>query len=297
MNIKKVGVVGCGLMGHGIVQVAAQGGCEVVALESDQGFLDKGLARVDKSLAKLASKNVEKGKMDQAAADAWVKETRGRISGTTSRADVADCDLVIEAIVENLDVKKELFRDLGGICKPETVFASNTSSFPIKEMADASGRPSRFVGLHFFNPVQLMRLVEVVRTDDTDGGVFEAAQEFGKACGKQPVSCKDTPGFVVNRLLVPYMVQAIDMLDRGDASKQDIDAAMQFGCGYPMGPLTLTDYVGLDTTLSILKGWTERYPDEPAFKIPASLERLVAEGKFGRKTGEGYYKWDGDKKA
>lgn len=297
MNIKKVGVVGCGLMGHGIVQVAAQGGCEVVALESDQAFLDKGLARVDKSLAKLSSKNVEKGKMDQAAADAWVKETRARISGTTNRADVADCDLIVEAIVEDLDVKKELFKDLGGICKPETVFASNTSSFPIKEMADASGRPERFVGLHFFNPVQLMRLVEVVRTDDTDGAVFEGALEFGKACGKQPVSCKDTPGFVVNRLLVPYMVQAIDMLDRGDASKADIDAAMQFGCGYPMGPLTLTDYVGLDTTLSILQGWTERYPNEPAFKIPASLERLVAEGKFGRKTGEGYYKWDGDKKA
>ncbi|QDV08975.1 3-hydroxybutyryl-CoA dehydrogenase [Planctomycetes bacterium Poly30] len=297
MNIKKVGVVGCGLMGHGIVQVAAQGGCEVIALESDQAFLDKGLSRVDKSLAKLASKNVEKGKMDQAAADAWVKETRARITGTIQRADVADCDLVIEAIVENLDVKKELFKDLGGICKPETVFASNTSSFPIGEMAEASGRPSRFVGLHFFNPVQLMRLVEVVRTDDTDGAVFEAALEFGKACGKHPVSCKDTPGFVVNRLLVPYMVQAIDMLDRGDASKEDIDAAMQFGCGYPMGPLTLTDYVGLDTTLSILQGWTERYPDEPAFKIPASLERLVAEGKFGRKTGEGYYKWDGDKKA
>ncbi|MEM6673430.1 MAG: 3-hydroxyacyl-CoA dehydrogenase NAD-binding domain-containing protein [Planctomycetota bacterium] len=297
MDIQKVGVVGCGLMGHGIVQVAAQGGCTVVALETEQGFLDKGLARVDKSLAKLADKNVEKGKMDRAAADAWVAEVRGRITGTTDRKDVADCDLVVEAIVENLDVKKELFQELGTICKPETVFASNTSSFPIGEMAEASGRPSRFVGLHFFNPVQLMKLVEVVRTDETDEDVFAAARSFGEACGKVPVACKDTPGFVVNRLLVPYMVQAIEMLDRGDASKQDIDAAMQFGCGYPMGPLTLTDYVGLDTTLFILKGWTERYPNEPAFKIPASLERLVAEGKLGRKTGEGYYKWDGDKKA
>lgn len=297
MQIKKVGVVGCGLMGHGIVQVAAQGGCEVVALESEQGALDKGLGRVDKSLAKLASKNVEKGKMDQAAADAWVAETRGRITGTTERGDLADCDLIVEAIVENLDVKKELFAGLGEIAKPEAIFASNTSSFPIGEMATASGRPERFVGLHFFNPVQLMKLVEVVRTDDTDAEVFEAARAFGAACGKAPVSCKDTPGFVVNRLLVPYMVQAIDMLDRGDASKEDIDTAMQFGCGYPMGPLTLTDYVGLDTTLFILQGWTERYPNEPAFKIPASLERLVAEGKLGRKTGEGYYKWDGDKKA
>lgn len=297
MQIKKVGVVGCGLMGHGIVQVAAQGGCDVVALEAEQGALDKGLARVDKSLAKLASKNVEKGKMDQAAADAWVSETRGRITGSTDKQDLADCDLIVEAIVENLDVKKALFAELGAMAKPEAIFASNTSSFPIGEMADASGRKDRFVGLHFFNPVQLMRLVEVVRTDDTNEEVFEASKAFGKACGKTPVSCKDTPGFVVNRLLVPYMVQAIDMLDRGDASKEDIDVAMQFGCGYPMGPLTLTDYVGLDTTLFILKGWTERYPDEPAFKIPASLERLVAEGKLGRKTGEGYYKWDGDKKA
>jgi 3-hydroxyacyl-CoA dehydrogenase len=297
MEIKKVGVIGCGLMGHGIAQVAAQGGCEVVVIEAEQGALDKGLARIDKSLAKLASKKVEKGKMDQASADAWVAEVRGRISGSTNRSDLADCDLVVEAIVEDLDVKKELFADLGEICKAETVFASNTSSFPIGEMARASGRPSRFVGLHFFNPVQLMRLVEVVRTDETDDDVFAAVRGFGEACGKAPVSCKDTPGFVVNRLLVPYMVQAIEMLDRGDASKEDIDTAMQFGCGHPMGPLTLTDYVGLDTTLSILEGWTERYPDEPAFMVPASLRKLVAEGKLGRKTGEGYYAWDGDKKA
>ena len=297
MKIKKVGVVGCGLMGHGIVQVAAQGGCDVVALEAEQAALDKGLARVDKSLQKLAAKNVEKGKMDADAAGAWVKETRARISGSTSKEDLADCDLVVEAIVENLDVKKKLFAELGAICGPETVFASNTSSFPIGEMASASGRPERFVGLHFFNPVQLMRLVEVVRTDATDADVFDAAREFGKACGKAPVSCKDTPGFVVNRLLVPYMVQAIEMLDRGDASKEDIDAAMQFGCGHPMGPLTLTDYVGLDTTLFILEGWTDRYPDEPAFKIPKSLKDHVAAGKLGRKSGEGYYTWEGDKKA
>lgn len=297
MKINKVGVVGCGLMGHGIVQVAAQGGCQVVALEAEQAALDRGLARVDKSLAKLASKNVEKGKMDEAAAKAWVDEVRGRITGSTDKKDLADCDLVVEAIVENLDVKKALFAELGGLCKDDTIFASNTSSFPIGEMADASGRPERFVGLHFFNPVQLMRLVEVVRTENTQDDVFDAAREFGKACGKAPVSCKDTPGFVVNRLLVPYMVQAIEMLDRGDASKEDIDTAMQFGCGYPMGPLTLTDYVGLDTTLFILQGWTERYPDEPAFKIPRSLVENVEAGKLGRKTGEGYYKWDGDKKA
>jgi len=297
MNIKKVGVVGCGLMGHGIVQVAAQGGCEVIALETEQAFLDKGLARIQKSVAKLASKQVEKGKLDEAKAKEFVDGTLGRIKGSTNKADLADCDLIIEAIVENLDIKKSLFAELGKLCKPETVFASNTSSFPIGEMADASGRPERFVGLHFFNPVQLMRLVEVVRTDKTDDNVFAAARAFGEACGKSPVSCKDTPGFVVNRLLVPYMTQALLMLERGDASKEDIDTAMQLGCGHPMGPLTLTDYVGLDTTLFILQGWKERYPNEPAFEVPAILERLVAEGKLGRKTGEGFYKWDGDKKS
>jgi 3-hydroxyacyl-CoA dehydrogenase len=297
MKIEKVGVIGCGLMGHGIVQVAAQGGAQVVALETEQGFLDKGLGRIEKSVNKLAQKLVEKGKKSEEDAQAMVTGTLSRITGTMDKADLTDCDLVVEAIVENLDVKKALFAELGGICKPETIFASNTSSFPIAEMAAASGRPSRFVGLHFFNPVQLMRLVEVVRTDGTDEDVFASARAFGEACGKSPVSCKDTPGFVVNRLLVPYMTQALLMLERGDASREDIDTAMQLGCGHPMGPLTLTDYVGLDTTLFILQGWKERYPDEPSFEVPAILERLVAEGKLGRKTGEGFYKWDGDKKA
>ena len=297
MKIEKVGVVGCGLMGHGIVQIAAQGGHQVVAMELDQGALDKGVARIEKSLAKLAGKAVEKGKQTEEEAQAWVADVRGRITPSTDPAALNDCDLVVEAIVENLDVKNAFFAELGQNAKPEAIFASNTSSFPIGEMAQASGRPSRFVGLHFFNPVQLMRLVEVVRTDDTDEEVFAAARAFGEACGKSPVGCKDTPGFVVNRLLVPYMVQAIQMLDRGDASKEDIDTAMQLGCGYPMGPLTLTDYVGLDTTLFILEGWTERYPDEPAFAIPDSLRQKVAEGKLGRKTGEGYYAWEGDKKS
>lgn len=297
MQIQKVGVVGCGLMGHGIVQVAAQGGCRVVAFEADRGALDKGIARIEKSLAKLAEKAVEKGKASKEDAEKAAAETRARITPSVDKADLADCDLVVEAIVENLDVKKALFAELGGICKPETIFASNTSSFPIGEMGSASGRPQNMVGLHFFNPVQLMRLVEVVRTDATDDDVFAAARAFGEACGKAPVSCKDTPGFVVNRLLVPYMVQSLLMLERGDASKEDIDTAMQFGCGYPMGPITLTDYVGLDTTLSILEGWCERYPDEPAFAIPEILRTKVAQGKLGRKTGEGFYRWDGDKKA
>ncbi len=297
MEIKKVGVIGCGLMGHGIVQVAAAAGLEVVALETQQDYLDKGLGRVRGSLDKLAARAVKKGKATEADAKSNADAAFARITGTTNRADLADCDLVVEAIIENLDLKKELFGDLGNICKAETIFASNTSSFPIAAMAAASGRPSRFVGLHFFNPVQLMRLVEVVRTDETDEEVFAAARSFGEAVGKAPVACKDTPGFVVNRLLVPFMTQALLMLERGDASKEDIDTAMQFGCGHPMGPLTLTDYVGLDTTLFILKGWKESYPDEPAFAVPAILETLVAEGKLGRKTGEGFYKWDGDKKV
>jgi 3-hydroxyacyl-CoA dehydrogenase len=297
MVIRKVGVFGCGLMGHGIAQVAAQGGCDVVVVESKQEFLDKGLARIDKSLAKLAQKSVEKGKATADDAEANRKAARDRITGTLDKQDVADCDLVIEAIIEDLDIKKALFKELGALCKPETILASNTSSFPIAEMGTASGRPDRMVGLHFFNPVQLMRLVEVVRTNETSDEAFASARAFGETCGKSPVSCKDTPGFVVNRLLVPYMVESMRMLERGDAVAEDIDTAMKLGCGFPMGPIELTDYVGLDTTLSIVKGWVERYPDEPAFQIPKLLEAKVVEGKLGRKSGEGFYKWDGDKRS
>ncbi len=296
MQIKKVGVVGCGLMGHGIAQVAAQGGFEVAVVESDQALLDKGLARIRSSLDKLAQKAVEKQKQspEQAAEDS--RRTLARIRGGLDRKALSDCDLVIEAIVENLGAKRELFAALGKLCKPQTIFASNTSSFPIGEMGAASGRPARMVGLHFFNPVQLMRLVEVVRTQATDDEVLAAARAFGEACGKTPVTCKDTPGFVVNRLLVPYMTQALTMLERGDASAADIDTAMKLGCGHPMGPIELTDYVGLDTTLYILQGWVQRYPGEAAFAIPAVLERKVKEGKLGRKSGQGFYKWEGDKR-
>jgi 3-hydroxyacyl-CoA dehydrogenase len=291
MQIKKVGVIGAGLMGHGIAQVAAQGGCDVVVVELAQKDLDTGLARIDKSLAKLAEKAKEKGGTFDAPG------VRARIKGSLDKKSVADSDLVVEAIVENLEVKNALFAELGKLCKPATIFASNTSSFPITAMAKASGRPKQMVGLHFFNPVQLMKLVEVVRTNETSDEVFAAARAFGEACGKTPVACKDTPGFVVNRLLVPYMAEAMKMLERGDASAQDIDNAMKLGCGYPMGPFELTDYVGLDTTLSILQGWVKAYPNEPAFKIPAVLEKKVSEKKFGRKSGEGFYRWEGDKKA
>lgn len=297
MQIKKVGVIGCGLMGHGIAQVAAQGGHEVIVVEADRTALEKGLERIGKSVQKLNQRAVAKGKLSEQQAEEAGAQVMKRVQGSLERAAVADCDLVVEAIVENLDVKKELYAELGKLCKPETIFASNTSSFPIAEMGAASGRPARMVGLHFFNPVQLMRLVEVVRTEDTDEEVLAAARAFGESCGKTPITCKDTPGFVVNRLLVPYMTQSLQMLERGDASAEDIDTAMKLGCGHPMGPIELTDYVGLDTTLYILQGWVKKFPGEPAFAIPALLEQKVKEGKLGRKSGEGFYKWEGDKKA
>ncbi|HVS09921.1 MAG TPA: 3-hydroxyacyl-CoA dehydrogenase NAD-binding domain-containing protein [Planctomycetota bacterium] len=296
MQIKKVGVIGCGLMGHGIAQVAAEGGHDVVVVEADARALEAGLARIDKSLKKLAQKQVEKGKLDADQAEKAAAATRQRITGSLERRSVAGCDLVVEAIVEDLDAKKALFRELSSLTRREAILASNTSSFPISEMGQASGRPQQMVGLHFFNPVQLMRLVEVVRTPQTSDETFAAARAFGEACGKTPIACKDTPGFVVNRLLVPFMVQALQMLERGDASAADIDTGMKLGCGHPMGPIELTDYVGLDTTLAILKGWVERYPDEPAFAVPAVLEEKVGQGKLGRKSGEGFYKWEGDKR-
>ena len=297
MQIKKVGVMGCGLMGHGIAQVAAQGGCEVVVVETVKAALDAGLARLHKSVDKLGEKAVEKGKLTAEQAAAEGAAVKGRVRGSLDRKAVADCDLVIEAIVEQLEAKNELFADLGKLCKPAAIFASNTSSFPIAAMAAASGRPARMIGLHFFNPVQLMKLVEVVRTDATDPEVLAAARAFGETCGKAPVTAKDTPGFVVNRLLVPYMTQSLQMLERGDATAEDIDTAMKLGCGHPMGPIELTDYVGLDTTLYILQGWVKRFPKEPAFAIPSILERKVKEGKLGRKSGEGFYKWQGDKRV
>jgi len=289
MAIQKVGVIGCGLMGHGIAQVAAQAGCEVIVREAEQGALDKGLGRIHKSLAKL----VEKEKLTQAQAD----ETSGRLSGTLDLTDLADCDLVVEAIIEDLDIKTALYKELGGLCKPETIFASNTSSFPVATMGEASGRPDKMVGLHFFNPVQLMKLVEVVRTPATSEESFAAAMAFGKAVGKAPVAAADTPGFIVNRLLVPYMAEAMRLVERGDATPADVDTAMKLGCGYPMGPFTLTDYVGLDTTLSILEGWHERFPADPLFVPPQLLKDKVAEGKLGRKSGEGFFDWSGDKRS
>lgn len=289
MAIQKVGVVGCGLMGHGIAQVAAQAGMTVVVRETEQAALDRGIGRIEKSLAKL----VEKQKLSQADADA----ARKRLSGTLELAGLKDCDLVVEAIVEDMAVKAPLYAELGKLCKPSTILATNTSSFSVAEMGTASGRPDRMVGLHFFNPVQLMKLVEVVRTPATSEDAFAEALAFGEAVGKVTVAASDTPGFIVNRLLLPYMLEAMRLVERGDATVEDVDTGMSLGCGYPMGPFTLTDYVGLDTTLFICKGWHERFPNDPLFVPPQILLDKVAAGKLGRKTGEGFYKWDGDKRA
>jgi 3-hydroxybutyryl-CoA dehydrogenase len=288
MRIQTVGVAGCGLMGSGIAQVTAMAGHPVVVREPEARFLESGFARIEGSLAKFA----EKGKITPEQKG----EIRGRLKGTTSIADLAGCDLVIEAIVEDLDQKKAFFRELGGKAKAQAIFASNTSSFPIGELGEASGRPDRFLGLHFFNPVPLMKLVEVVRAAKTSEEALASVRSFAEGIGKTPVLAKDTPGFIVNRLLVPYLVEAIRMVERGEASREDIDAAMKLGCGYPMGPIELLDYVGLDTTLAIVEGWHRRFPGEKLFEPPALLRDLVKRGQTGRKSGRGFYEWEGDRR-
>jgi 3-hydroxybutyryl-CoA dehydrogenase len=245
MEIRKVGVLGCGLMGAGIAQVAATAGYETVVKEVSDEFINKGFGGIEKSLAKFAEKGTITGEQQT--------EIRGRLSGTTSFDAVADCDIIIEAIIENLDDKRSTYRRLDEICKPQTIFASNTSSLSITEMMTATSpeRQQRFIGMHFFNPVPLMKLVEVVRTILTDEAVYEQAVAFGKSLGKVPVRAGDKTGFIVNRLLVPYMLDSIRALEEGVGSIVDIDNAMKLGCGYPMGPFTLGDFVGLDTTYYI----------------------------------------------
>jgi 3-hydroxybutyryl-CoA dehydrogenase len=286
MAIKKVGVLGCGLMGSGIAQVAAQAGYEVVVREVEQKFLDKGLSGIQKSLGKF----VEKGKMQQADMDACV----GRLKGTTSLNDLADCDIVIEAIVENAQLKKDTYAELDRIVKPEALFASNTSSLTITELSMATARPKQFVGLHFFNPVPLMKLVEVVRTILTSDEAFDSAFAFAKSLGKEAVSCRDNSGFIVNRLLVPYILDAIRAYEEGVGSIEDIDKAMVLGCGYPMGPFTLLDFVGLDTTYYITHVMFDEYR-EKRFAAPPLLRKMVLAGKYGRKSGAGFYDYSGEK--
>lgn len=279
MEIKKVGVLGCGLMGSGIAQVSATAGYQVVVLEQEQKFLDKGFAGIDKSLAKFA----EKGTIKEPAAT-----VRARLKGVTDRNALANCDIIIEAIIENVEEKKKMFFALDGMVKKDAIFASNTSSISITEVAAATKRPDKFVGLHFFNPVPLMKLVEVVRTIATSDQAFETAFEFGKSLGKVPVRTSDKTGFIVNRLLVPYLLDAIRAYEEGVGSIPDIDNAMKLGCGYPMGPFTLLDFVGLDTTYYITHVMFDEFK-ERRFASPPLLKRLVMAGWYGRKTGKGFY--------
>ncbi|HVA93694.1 MAG TPA: 3-hydroxyacyl-CoA dehydrogenase family protein [Candidatus Dormibacteraeota bacterium] len=285
MEIKKVGVMGCGLMGSGIAQVTASSGFNVIVLETDEKYIEKGFAGIRKSLEKLAGK----GKLSQPADVIFA-----RLTGTTRKQDLADCDIVIEAIIENLGEKRKLFAAIDPIVKPAAIFASNTSSISITEAMTATQRPERFVGLHFFNPVPLMDLVEVARTIVTDDAVFEAVCEFGKKLGKTPVRTSDRTGFIVNRLLVPYLMDAIRAFEEGVASVVDIDASMKLGCGYPMGPFTLLDFVGLDTTYYITNVMFDEFK-EKRFASPSLLKRMVMAGWFGKKTGKGFYDWSNPK--
>ena len=288
-SISKVAVLGSGLMGSGIVQVSAQSNFHVTLFDLNEGLLEKARANISKSLARVASK---KFKDDAAAAEKFQQETLGRIVATSDiNAAVGEADLVVEAIVENLKIKQDLFADIDKIAPSSAIFASNTSSLPITDISNGT-RADKFVGLHFFNPVPVMKLVEVISLETTSNETKDAVVKFGEAVGKSVVHCKDTPGFIVNRLLVPYMVDAVRMWERGDATTKDIDTAMKLGCGYPMGPFELSDYVGIDTIKFILDGWHSRYPNEPQFKPVESINKLVKEGKLGMKSGEGFYKYD-----
>ena len=286
MEIKKVGVVGAGLMGSGIIQVVAASGCGVVAREVSDELLDKGLGIIEKSLAKF----VEKGKITAEDKSA----IQGRIQRTTELKDLEDCDLIIEAITENPKIKKELYTELDTICGKNAIFASNTSSISITELAAATQRPERFVGLHFMNPVPLMKLVEVIRTIQTDDEVFESAVKFGEKVGKVTVRTWDRVGFIVNRLLIPYLLDSIRALEDGFGSVEDIDQSIKLGLNHPMGPLTLLDFVGLDTTLYIGEIMFDEYR-EKRFAPPPLLKRLVAAGWYGRKSGRGFYDYSDPK--
>ena len=289
MAIKKVGVLGCGLMGAGIAQTAASAGFETTVREVSEELIQKGFAAIEKSLERFGAKGT--------ITEAQQKQTRDRLFGTTSFGDLSDCDMIIEAIIENLEEKQNTYRQLDAICKPETIFASNTSSLSITQMmvATSPARQQRFIGMHFFNPVPIMKLVEVVRTILTDADVYEQAVEFAKKLGKVPVRASDKTGFIVNRLLVPYLLDAIRALEEGVGSIVDIDNAMKLGCGYPMGPFTLGDFVGLDTTYYIAEIMFNEFR-EKRFAAPPLLKRMVMAGLYGRKSGRGLYDYTKDPK-
>ncbi|HYL21634.1 MAG TPA: 3-hydroxybutyryl-CoA dehydrogenase [Gemmatimonadales bacterium] len=284
-DIKRVGVLGCGLMGSGIAQVAATAGYETIVRDVSPQIWEKARGGIEKSLAKF----VEKGKLPAADRDAALK----RLRFTTTTADLKPCDVVIEAVTEDLDLKNTLWKELDGLCGPATIFASNTSSLTIAAMAAATKRADRFVGLHFFNPVPLMPLVEVVRTVTTSEEAFRRAFAFAKSLGKEPVAAKDTSGFLVNLLLVPYLLDAIRAVERGVGSVPDVDKAMHLGCGYPMGPLTLLDFVGLDTTYRIAEIMFAEYREQ-RYAPPPLLKRMVLAGMNGRKSGKGFYDYSVD---
>jgi 3-hydroxybutyryl-CoA dehydrogenase len=282
MEIKTVGVIGCGLMGSGIVETCVRSGYLVVVREPNEDLLAKGLARLRGSLAK----GVERGKLAQADADGALS----RIRGTIQLEDFDSCDLVIEAAVENMALKKELFASLDKICPAHAILASNTSSLCVMEMASVTKRQDKILGMHFFNPVPVMKLLEFVRTIATSEETMETARKFGASLGKTMITAKDTPGFIVNVLLVPFLLDAVRLLDNGVASKEDIDAGMQLGCNHPMGPLTLADFVGLDTALFIADAMYDEFKDS-RFAAPPLLRRMVLAGWLGRKTGRGFYSY------
>jgi len=280
--VKRVGVVGCGLMGSGIVQVSAAAGIDTIVREVDQATLDKGLGRIKKFL----EGGVEKGKLTAEDKD----KTLAHIKGTTKLEDLAPCELIIEAAIENIAAKREVFGTLDKVTRPDAVLASNTSSLSITEIAASTSHPERVLGLHFFNPVPLMKLVEIIRALPTNDAAFEKAKGYVEQIGKTAVVCKDTPGFVVNRLLVPYLLDAVRLLESGIATREDIDNGMKLGCGYPMGPLTLLDFVGLDTTYYIANIMFEEFR-QPHFAPPPLLKRMVLAGYMGRKSGRGFYEY------
>lgn len=291
--IKHVTVIGGGLMGSGIAQVAATAGYDVTIVEINNQLVEQAQTSIKNSLTRVAKKQF---KDDATKQNQFVGDVLKRLNGSSDLPGVVKgTDLVIEAIVEKIDVKHKLFESIDKIAPNHTIFTSNTSSLSITDIASVTNRKDRFGGLHFFNPVPVMRLLEVIRTNETSDHTYDLIRGFGEKVGKTCITCKDTPGFVVNRLLLPYMAESVRLLERGDASARDIDTAMKLGAGYPMGPIELADYVGLDTTYNILKGWHEKEPENPLFTPMPMLEKLVKEGKFGVKSGEGFYKYNKNK--
>jgi 3-hydroxybutyryl-CoA dehydrogenase len=287
-EIRTVGVLGCGLMGSGIAEISAKAGYETWVRELNDDLIARGRGNITKSLDRA----VEKGKLDGSVRD----EVLGRLKFTTALEELKHVDIVIEAVTEDIDLKNEMFRTLDTVCAEHTIFASNTSSLTIAAMAAATNRPHRFVGLHFFNPVPVMKLVEVVRTIAVDQEMFRTAYDFAKTLGKEPVEAKDTSGFIVNRLLVPYMLDAIRCLEQGLATTEDIDKSMTLGTGYPMGPFTLCDFVGIDTLYYIAGIMFDEF-GETRYAPPPLLRRMVSFGYFGRKTKRGFYDYSGDRPA